>query len=94
MTEKLLALRHDVYRCAADFHGAMAKYFAALNADSSREDLSHLKLTAGEAGKGYNAALVALLKHLKSVPGDARTNQEAEQTERTISLLSFEVRRL
>lgn len=94
MNQELLTFRQDVYRCAARFHGAMAEYFAALDADKTAEDVVNIRLAAREAGLAYNAALVALLKRLKSVPGDAALNKEAEQTERTISILSFEVQRM
>jgi Pyruvate/2-oxoacid:ferredoxin oxidoreductase gamma subunit len=94
MTDELFKLRHEVYRSAALFHGEMAKYFAALNDDSTAATLSEITRAAREAGLAYNAALVALLKHLTSLPRDAETSIEAEQAERTISILSFELRRL
>ena len=94
MTQKVVALRQEVYGSAAQFHGAMAAYFAGLNNKASDADIDKLKRAARETGIKYNAALVALLKHLQSVPRTSTGNREAEQTERTISLLSFEVQRL
>jgi Pyruvate/2-oxoacid:ferredoxin oxidoreductase gamma subunit len=95
VTDKLDQLRHEVYRSAALFHGAMAKYFSVLDdAAAARETLSEITLAARESGAAYNTALVALLKHLGSLPDDAEAREEAERAERTISLLSFETRRL
>ncbi len=94
MTQELPALRQDVYSCASQFHGAMAKYYAALNESAAGEDVADLRRVAREAGVSYNSALVALFKHLQSLPHNAGMSREAEQTERTISLLSFEIRRL
>lgn len=92
--DELFKLRHEVYRSAALFHGEMAQYFAALNNDTAGAALSEIKRAAREAGMAYNAVLVALLKHLTSLPRDAEASIEAEQAERTISILSFELRRL
>ena len=94
MTQELLALRQDVYSNAAQFHGAMAKYYAALNESAPKEDVTNLRRAAREAGVIYNSALVALFKHLQSQPNNAGMRREAEQTERTISLLSFGVQQL
>jgi hypothetical protein len=94
MTDELIKLRHEVYRCASLFHGAMAQYFAALNSDASAGAVSGITVTAREAGQDYNAALVALLKNLKSLPASEDVSREAERAERTISILSFEVQRL
>lgn len=94
MTDELIKLRHEVYRCAALFHGAMAQYFAALNGDATAGAVAEITVTAREAGMAYNAALVALLKNLKSLPANEKVNREAERAERNISILSFEVQRL
>jgi hypothetical protein len=94
MTGELFKLRHDVYHSATLFHGEMARYFAALNNDATAEALSEITRGVREAGLAYNSALVALLKHLTSLPHDAEVSLEAEQAERTISILSFELRRL
>jgi hypothetical protein len=94
MTDDLLKLRHESYRCAAVFHEEMAKYYNALNNDASAGAMSDTTRAAREAGTAYNTALVALLKHLSSLPLDAEARIEAERAERTISILSFELRRL
>jgi hypothetical protein len=95
VTEELARLRHEVNSAASLFHGAMASYFSVLNdAAAPASTLSETTVAAREAGLAYNAVLVALLKHLNSLPGDAEVRVEAERAERTISLLSFETRRL
>jgi hypothetical protein len=94
MTDELFRIRHEVYRCAALFHEEMAKYYNALNNDASAVAVSDTTRVAREAGQAYNTALVTLLKHLNSMPRDAETSVEAERAERTISILSFEVRRM
>lgn len=93
MTDELFKLRHEVNRSAASFHEEMAKYFAALNNDAIAGAMPEIKRAARDAGQAYNAALVALLKHLTSLTRDAEASIEAEQAERTISILSFELRR-
>jgi hypothetical protein len=92
MMDELSKLRREVYSSAALFHAAMSKYFTALNDDAAAVPVT--AAVAREAGEDYNAALVSLLKHLKSLPSSLEVSQEAERAERTISLLSFEVRRL
>lgn len=92
MTDDLTKLRHEVYRSGALFYGAMAKYFTDLNNDVT--GLTDTTLTARETGLAYNAALVALLKRLNSMPGNTEISREAERAERAISLLSFEIQRL
>ena len=92
MTDELRKLRHEVYRSASLFHAAMSKYFAALNDDHAAVPVT--AAVARETGEDYNAALVSLLKHLQSLPADPEVHLEAERAERTISILSFEVRRL
>ncbi|MBD0372412.1 MAG: hypothetical protein ICV60_16330 [Pyrinomonadaceae bacterium] len=94
MTDKLLKLRHEVYRCAAIFHEEMAKYYNALNNDAAAEAVSTTARDAREAGTAYNTALVALLKHLNSLPRSSEARAEAERAERVISILSFEMQRL
>lgn len=90
--DELIKLRHEVYSTASIFHEAMSKYFAALKDDAAA--VSGVASVAREAGQAYNAALVALLKHLNSLPSNMEINREAERAERTISILSFEVQRL
>lgn len=92
MTNELMKLRHEVYSSASSFHDAMSKYFAALNDDAAAVPAT--ASVARAAGLAYNTALVALLKHLKSLPSDSEVNREAERAERNISILSFEVQRL
>ncbi|HEX8175873.1 MAG TPA: hypothetical protein VF543_12200 [Pyrinomonadaceae bacterium] len=92
MTDELMKLRHEVYSSAAFFHEAMSKYFSALKDDAAA--VQDAASVARKAGVAYNATLVALLKHLKSLPSNPKVNVEAEQAERTISILSFEIRRL
>ena len=94
MTDELIKFRHEVYRCGALFHKALTEYFTALNEDADPAVIAGITQTVREAGEVYNAALVALLKHLKSLPGNAGMSEEAERAERTISILSFEIRRL
>jgi uncharacterized protein (DUF885 family) len=94
MTDELFKLRHEAYRCAAIFHEEMAKYYNALNYDASAGAISDATRAAREAGLAYNTSLVALLKHLNSLTLDSQARIEAEQAERTISILSFELRRL
>lgn len=92
MTDELIKLRHEVYSTASRFHLAMSKYFAALKNDTAA--IPELAAIAREAGQSYNVSLVALLKHLKSLPSNLEVTTEAERAERTISILSFEVQRL
>lgn len=92
MTDELIKLRHEVYSAASRFHLAMSKYFSALKSDTAA--VPELAAVAREAGHAYNVSLVALLKHLKSLPSNLDANREAERAERTISILSFEVQRL
>jgi Pyruvate/2-oxoacid:ferredoxin oxidoreductase gamma subunit len=94
MTDELFKLRHEGYRTAAIFHEEMAKYYNALNNDASAAAMSDTTRAARDAGVAYNTALVALLKHLNSLPLDAEARIESERAERTISILSFELRRL
>jgi hypothetical protein len=94
MTGEPVTLQHDVYRCGALFYGALAQYFAALNNDAADEVLREVTLSARRAGEAYNAALVALFKHLQSLPSEAGAGREAERLERAISILSFEIQYL
>ena len=93
-TDESVKLRHEVYRCGALFHRALTEYFTALNEDAAATVIADITGAVREAGEVYNAALVALLKHLKSLPGNAEISAEVERAERTISILSFEIRRL
>jgi hypothetical protein len=73
----------------------MAKYFTDLNNEVVTADaMTDSTRAVSQAGAAYNVALVALLKNLKSLHGDADLSVEAERAERTISILSFEIRRL
>jgi hypothetical protein len=92
MMDELMKLRREVHSSASLFHGAMSKYFAALNEDAAAVPVT--AAVARKAGQAYNAALVALLKHLKSLPPNPEAALEAERAERIISILSFEVQRL
>lgn len=92
MKDELVKLRREVYRTGALFYGAMAKYFTDLNNEGTGQ--SDSTLIAREAGLAYNAALVALLKRLNSLPSSTEISREAERAERAISLLSFETQRL
>ena len=94
MTDNLSKFRHDVYHCGALFHRAMAKYFADLNNNAPAAEMAVTARAARETGAAYNAALVALLKQLKSLPDNTEVSREAERAERTISILSFEIQRL
>lgn len=94
MTDELSKLRHEVYAQAALFHEEMAKYYNALNNDASAAALSEASSAARGAGAAYNTALVALLKHLNSLPRSMEASVEAERAERVISILSFEMQRL
>jgi hypothetical protein len=91
MTDELMKIRHEVYISASLFHEAMSKYFSALRDKAAIHDAAS---AARKAGLAYNAALVALLRHLKSLPSNPEVHTEAEQAERTISILSFEIQRL
>ncbi|HEX8749408.1 MAG TPA: hypothetical protein VF717_19685 [Pyrinomonadaceae bacterium] len=92
MTDELMKLRHEVYSSASFFHDAMSKYFVALKDNAAA--VPDAASVARKAGVAYNATLVALLKHLKSLPPNPEVNLEVERAERTISILSFEIRRL
>lgn len=92
MMDELIKLRREVNSSAALFHAAISKYFTALNDDAA--GVAGAADTAREAGQAYNAALVSLLRHLKSLPFDLEVNREAERAERIISILSFELQRL
>ena len=94
MGDEFLTLRQEVYNCASRFHTAMANYFDALKGEASAGSVEDAKLAVREAGARYNAALVASMKHLRALPGNAEINKEAEWIERTISLLTFEMRRV
>jgi hypothetical protein len=94
MTEELSTIQHEVYRCGALFYDALAQYFSALNNDAAGGALRDATQAARRAGEDYNAALVALFKHLQSLPGDAHAGRQAERVERAISILSFEIQYL
>ena len=94
MAEKAQSLQEQIYSYGARYHQAMAQLFAALSGDEAAGETDETRCHARVAGEAYNGALVALLKHLKSLPETAEVRKEAEWTERTISLLSFEMRRL
>ena len=94
MTDELLAIRREVYRSASRYHAAASKLFAALSEDVSAGGTTEHRLAMLEAGEVHHSTLIVLLHHLKSRPLDAQARAEAEQVERAIALLSFEIRRI
>lgn len=90
----LYAIQQEVYHAAAEYHGALAEYAAALHPDTQSQELNEEADKCLSAAEEYRVRLQALLDYALTAGVSEVDEQEIQRIRKLLELLDLETERI